>query len=225
MPGRLKNEGDGLSWVVELEPYDLAAVAFSEPDVKLLQPQAVAGGQCCRVDRAADPPTRRAGRRPPQSAAHEGPGKPRLPKQAQRSRSRARLGRLQAAGSFDHHRHHAGTRDRSCDREGSQAGAVGQDLQRRADRLPGKPAVRPARTGRITMSVWLRVADAARQPNLRLAVEGKLVGRDYYRYAVIGQPPGPGRRQAASPRPGASTSCSSTICRWTAFPRCGCVWI
>ena len=38
--GRLKNEGDGLSWVVELEPYDLAAIVFSEPDVKLLQPQA-----------------------------------------------------------------------------------------------------------------------------------------------------------------------------------------
>ena len=51
----------------------------------------------------------------------------------------------------------------------------------------------PPGTGRITMSVWLRVADAARQPNLRLAVEGKLVGRDYYRYAVIGQPPGPGQ--------------------------------
>ena len=43
------------------------------------------------------------------------------------------------------------------------------------------------------MSVWLRVADATRQPNLRLAVEGKLAGRDYYRYAVIGQPPGAGQ--------------------------------
>ena len=50
------------------------------------------------------------------------------------------------------------------------------------------------------MSVWLRVADASHQPNLRLAVEGKPTrqvpwcpGRDYYRYAVIGQPPGPGQ--------------------------------
>jgi hypothetical protein len=43
------------------------------------------------------------------------------------------------------------------------------------------------------MSVWLRAGDASRQPNLRLAVEGKLVGRDYYRYAVIGRPPGPGQ--------------------------------
>ena len=43
--GRLKVEAEGLSWVVELEPYDLAAVAFSEPDVKLLQPQAALPGQ------------------------------------------------------------------------------------------------------------------------------------------------------------------------------------
>ena len=157
----------------------------------------VAVGQCRRVDRAADSPARRPGRRAPQSAAPEGPGKPRLPKQAERSRSRARLGRLEAAGSFDHHRHHAGTRDRSCDRKGFQGGAVGKDLQRRADRLPGKPAVRPPSTGRITMSVWLRVADAAHQPNVRLAVEGKLVGRDYYRYAVVGQPPGPGTGRKA----------------------------
>ena len=48
------------------------------------------------------------------------------------------------------------------------------------------------------MSVWLRVADAARQPPLRLAVEGKLDGRDYYRFAAVGQ--SPGREQpAASP--------------------------
>ena len=39
--------------------------------------------------------------------------------------------------------------------------------------LVSQPLLPPG-TGRITMSVWLRVADAARQPNLRLAVEGKL---------------------------------------------------
>jgi hypothetical protein len=47
------------------------------------------------------------------------------------------------------------------------------------------------------MSVWLKVADAEHQPVLRLAVEGKLAGREYYRFAVIGQPPAPG--QPASP--------------------------
>jgi len=43
------------------------------------------------------------------------------------------------------------------------------------------------------MSVWLRVADAKRQPPLRLAIEGQLRGHDYYRFAPVGQAPGPGQ--------------------------------
>ena len=81
--GRLNNQGDRLSWVVELEPYDLAAIAFSEPDVKLLQPQALLSGHVTESIAGADPSARRPGRRPAQSAALEGPGKPRLPEQAQ----------------------------------------------------------------------------------------------------------------------------------------------
>ncbi|MBN2578998.1 MAG: family 10 glycosylhydrolase [Pirellulales bacterium] len=46
----------------------------------------------------------------------------------------------------------------------------------------------PPRTGRLWMSVWLRVAQANRQPPLRLAIEGRLDGRDYYRYAQVGRP-------------------------------------
>jgi hypothetical protein len=45
---------------------------------------------------------------------------------------------------------------------------------------------RPPGTGRLAVSVWIRVADGSRQPPLRLAVEGKLLGRDYYRYAPVG---------------------------------------
>jgi len=37
------------------------------------------------------------------------------------------------------------------------------------------------------MSVWLRTADAARQPALRLAVEGKAAGQPFYRSAQFGQ--------------------------------------
>jgi hypothetical protein len=44
-------------------------------------------------------------------------------------------------------------------------------------------------TGRLSMAVWLRIEDPARQPPFRLAVEGKLNGRDYYRFAQVGRPP------------------------------------
>lgn len=41
-------------------------------------------------------------------------------------------------------------------------------------------------TGRLSMLVWLRVIDPARQPTLRLAVEGQYDGQEYYRYAPVG---------------------------------------
>jgi hypothetical protein len=42
----------------------------------------------------------------------------------------------------------------------------------------------------MLLTVWLKVADAARQPSLRLALEGRLRGRTYYRYAEVGRIPG-----------------------------------
>jgi hypothetical protein len=47
-------------------------------------------------------------------------------------------------------------------------------------------AIDPPTTGRLTVSAWLRVTDGARQPPLRLAVAGKLDGRDYDRHAIVG---------------------------------------
>ena len=61
--------------------------------------------------------------------------------------------------------------------------------------LVSRPLAAPV-TGRLSMAVWLRVADANRQPPLRLALEGKLQGRDYYRFAPIGLVPGPGQPPA-----------------------------
>ncbi len=58
--------------------------------------------------------------------------------------------------------------------------------------LVSRPFAAPS-TGRLTVSVWLRTTDKSRQPPLRLALEGKLNGRDYYRYAPVGSAPGPGR--------------------------------
>lgn len=45
----------------------------------------------------------------------------------------------------------------------------------------------PPTTGRLSMLVWLKVADERRQPALRLAVQGRYEGQEYYRYAPVGQ--------------------------------------
>ncbi len=62
--------------------------------------------------------------------------------------------------------------------------------------LLSQPLAAPA-TGRLAMSVWLRVADAARQPPLRLAIEGKLHGRDYYKFGAVGLAANAGQPAAA----------------------------
>lgn len=41
-------------------------------------------------------------------------------------------------------------------------------------------------TGRLSVVAHLRIADPARQPRLRLAVEGKLDGQSYYRWSNVG---------------------------------------
>ena len=47
--------------------------------------------------------------------------------------------------------------------------------------------IEPPETGRLAISVWLRVADASRQPPLRLAAEWSIDGRTEYRYAALGR--------------------------------------
>jgi hypothetical protein len=44
----------------------------------------------------------------------------------------------------------------------------------------------PPKTGRLAVVAWMRVADASRQPQLRLAIEGKRDGQVYYQYGQVG---------------------------------------
>lgn len=49
----------------------------------------------------------------------------------------------------------------------------------------GNPFPAP-KTGRLSVLAWVRVEDPSKQPKLRLAVEGKLDGKNFYRRANIG---------------------------------------
>jgi hypothetical protein len=46
----------------------------------------------------------------------------------------------------------------------------------------------PPECGRLSLAVWLKSADDG-QPPLRMAIEGRLAGRPYYRYASVGAGP------------------------------------
>ena len=195
--GRLKVEAEGLSWVVELEPYDVAAVAFSEPDVKLLQPQAALPAPVAEsiAQRIRQLGLRAVALRDPPLGLKvlENPGFQSKPSPADPVPGWAISKRLGVSITTDSTQGHV-----TDPAPGSNPQSVRIASDGPIACLVSQPFVPPA-TGRITMSIWMRVADATQQPNVRLAVEGKssmstwCPGRDYYRYAVIGQPPGPGQ--------------------------------
>ena len=202
--GRLIHADDGLTWIVALGPYDLAAVAFSEPDVKLFQPQASLPGQVAEsiAQRIRQLGVRAVAlRNPPLLKVLENPGFQSKPSETDPV----------PGWTVSKRRGVSITTDTTQGHETDLATAKGvkpaQSVKISSDGsiacLVSQPFAPPA-TGRITMSVWLRVADASHQPNLRLAVEGKPTttmgtwcptwcpGRDYYRYAMLGRPAGSG---------------------------------
>lgn len=75
----------------------------------------------------------------------------------------------------------------AVDREQQRGGA--QSLRMRSDGgvawLRSEPFAPPT-TGRLSVWVWLRIADPNQQPPLRLAVEGRTSGDVYYKFAQVG---------------------------------------
>ncbi|MBN1394363.1 MAG: hypothetical protein JW959_05025 [Pirellulales bacterium] len=170
----------GLIWKIDMGPYDLAAVRLSDPAARFSDPRVAWTGE---IDAALALSIRRLGaraaalRNPPpldvvvnpdfeKPAADDDP----VPDWAATSRVGVEI-------KLDQTRRHDGRQSVKLRSDGPVAC------------LASRPFVAP-KTGRLTVSVWLRT-EGARQPPLRLALEGKLLGGDYYRYAPVGAPPGP----------------------------------
>jgi len=179
----LQREADRTYWTVELEPYDLVAVYLSEPGAQLSQvqvslPDSVEpalqqriwqlGGRTAAL--RTPPPLRTLANADFERTAS---GDDQLPDWAVTKRSGVSIqpDKTQAHG-------------------GSQAARIASNGPVAC--LVSRPFPAPA-TGRLSMAVWLRIADAAPQPSLRLALEGKLNGQPYYRYAEVGSPLGGGQ--------------------------------
>jgi hypothetical protein len=177
--GPLAHDAQGTYWRVDLQPYDLVAVQLSDPGVKLSHPQVslppalkTALGQRIRElgIRAA------LLRNPPPLKVLDNPdfeqppvGEDRLPGWATTQQPGVTIGP-------DPTQNHRGRQSVRMTTSGPWACLVSQPLQ-------------PPATGRLAVSVWLRVAETAAQPALQLAVEGKLNGRRYYRHAPVGLAP------------------------------------
>jgi len=181
----LVRDVEGTSWTIELLPYDLIAAELSEPGVKFSRPEVVLPGtaEAALEQRIRHLSARAAAlRNPPPLRALGNPGFERAAPPVER----LAVGEEQILDwvatkrpgvtiHIDKSQRHSGSRSAKVTSTGPVACLV------------SRPLAAPT-TGRLSMSVWLRVADVTRQPPLRLAIEGKLDGRDYYRYAQVGQP-------------------------------------
>ena len=180
-PPRPRPDGPSV-WHVQLEPYELVAVRFSSPGVRLIAPGVDVPKHVARsLERRVNALGRRA------AALHAARAKPLLgnPGFEQLGDGRQRIpgwlttqGREGVDVRLDDSRAHTGKRSAHLHSDGPIA-----VLASRRFRIPA--------TGRLSVSVWLRVDDPARQPPLRLALEGDF-GRLPYRYAPVGAAIRPG---------------------------------
>lgn len=164
------------SWTIELGPYDLVGVSFDDPHVQLSGPRvALERGASNELALKIQDLWSRAGalQNPApwdtiQNAGFEQP----LDASGQIAGWQASESGA-AHGKVESRQPHQG---KACLRLSNENGPAF---------LVSRPFDAPA-TGRISVAVWLRVEDVTRQPSMRLSIEGKLAGQDYYRYAPVG---------------------------------------
>ncbi len=173
----LTRQGDAAHWAIDLEPYDLVAVRLTAPQVQLVRPQVtwsrtVQAGLEARLAELGD----RAAvlRNPPLMDVLDNPGFERPPTASAPIAGWSVSNQPGTSVVIDGHQRHGGL----CSARLSSQGPV--------TTLISQPFAPPT-TGRLTISVWLRGADGPHQPPLRLAVVGKHQGRDFLRFAQLGQ--------------------------------------
>lgn len=177
----LERDADGVSWTCELQPYDLVAVRFSMPQLRLHSPQvhwseSIAMSLEGRISELGERIA--ALRTPPMLKTLENSGFETPPQDGQ-IQSWNSTAHPNTTVELDSKIAHEGSRSLRLVSQGPTAS------------IQSRPFTAPA-TGRLSMWVWLRVADEKQQPLVRLAVEGKYRGREIPpRFAYVGQPPAP----------------------------------
>jgi len=166
-------EAGGAHWTVELEPYDLVAVRFSSPGVRLSRPQVFCPPQVqaelkARIDDLID----RA------AAVAEFPPLLQVLENPDFERPAAPDGEILGwttsiePGStiaLDDTQAQRGTRAVRIVSQGRAAGLISE-------------AFDPPTTGRLTMAVWLRAAEDSPQATLRYRLEGQWRGKPFLRW-------------------------------------------
>jgi hypothetical protein len=172
----LEHDARGTYWRVDLQPYDLVAVRLPLPGVELSQPQVSLPPA---VKPALQQRIRELGirasllRSPPPLKVLGNPGFERPPVGSDPLPGWATTQQPGVTIAPDKTQPHQGNQSVKMTTNGPWACLVSQPFE-------------PPATGRLSMSVWLRVGKTDAQPALQLALEGNLGGQRYYRYAPVG---------------------------------------
>jgi hypothetical protein len=178
-PGSLRPEGESMLWDVTLRPYDLVGAVFSSSSVRLSKPRVAWPPEVrealdrqivdlgIRAKALGDPPLLNVLTNPGFETAPARPGE--IPGWTAAAPPETSI-----------------APDKTTPRGGEKSlrlSSAGPTATATAE-----PFDAPA-TGRVSLAVWLRVADRAKQPPLRIAVEGKVGSGTFLRYAWFGQAP------------------------------------
>jgi len=177
--GPLRRDSLGTYWEVALDPYDVIGAWFSAPNVRLSGVQVAVTPEirAALEKRLSDLGDRVAALgNPPLLEALSNPGFDAPTGQGGPIPGWTPFGGPGIVATLDATTRHNGTHALRLASQGPPGGVA------------SLPFAAP-RTGRLSLSVWLRVADAGRQPPLRLTVAGKVGSRDFFRSAWVGQSP------------------------------------
>ena len=174
----MEGTGQKRSWTIALEPYGIFGAAFTAPGVKLSEPQVSLEERVDAQLRAAiDDLFERASvlKDPPQLDVLKNPGF----EQPAPKDTRTRIADWEAAPA-----------NIKLDGDDPHSGNYAAKLSSTGGPATLTSAAFPApRTGHLSVSVWLRTADAKRQPALWLLLEGRLGDQNYIRKAPVGKGP------------------------------------
>jgi hypothetical protein len=169
--------GAGLSWNVDLQPYDLVAARLSAPDVQIRGWRPVLGRDVLvELRQSVDDMRRRVSqlRNPLPLPVLTNPGFE-MPLSGDLLPGWEYSRADGTSVLLDEGRAHSGTRSLHLKSNGPVVW------------VRSNPFPAPA-TGRLDVWVWLKIQDPDRQPPLQLAIEGRLNGEPYYRPARLGAP-------------------------------------
>jgi hypothetical protein len=172
--GPLTRTAGSTTWKVTLRPYDLAAARFSTSQFRVRKSEVVISEQVRRTlqRRIEDLGARvRALGTPQPTSALENAGFE-LPPQGDQIPGWIAAAGMEVTATLDSQQKHSGT-------QSLKLSSTGQSV-----RVLGAPFDPPA-TGRLSVEVWLRGTDPARQPSLRIAVEGQSRDGKFDPYGVI----------------------------------------